>query len=67
MKYLVLPVIYLLTLGIFPLFLYWYLDLYIICLFDKISDVEYMDLIGKLKAKKELIEQEKMDRRLKHQ
>ena len=45
MKFIILPIVYLLTLGLFPLFLYWYPYLYVTCMFDKITEKEFSSMI----------------------
>ena len=45
MKFIVLPVVYVLTLGLFPLFLYWYTSLYVYCLFDQIPEKDFYKYI----------------------
>ena len=37
MKYILMPFVYVLTLGLAPLFLYWYTNLYVYCLFDQMT------------------------------
>jgi len=58
MKYVVLPLICLLTLGTFPLFLYWYTDLYVYCLFDIVSIGSFEEMVAKVMKQKKLIEEE---------
>jgi hypothetical protein len=58
MKYLVLPVICLLTLGTFPLFLYWYTNFYVYCLFDIVSIGSFEEMVKKVKTQKKLIAEE---------
>jgi len=37
MKYILLPFVYVLTLGMAPLVLYWYTNLYVFCMFDQLA------------------------------
>jgi hypothetical protein len=52
MKFIVLPIVYVLTLGLFPLFLYWYTNFYVTCMFDKISEKEFSRMVGQIHSKK---------------
>jgi hypothetical protein len=58
MKYMVLPVICLLTLGTFPLFLYWYANFYVYCLFDIVSMSSFEEVVSQVMKQKRLIEEE---------
>lgn len=54
------------TLGTFPLVLYWYTELYVLFLFDKVSEKNYQKLVKKIKDKVSQIEHELSDKRLEH-
>ena len=58
MKFIVLPIVYIFTLGLFPLFLYWYPNLYISLMFDQISEKSFENLINAVKLKQEKMEEE---------
>ena len=45
MKYLILPIVYVLSLGLFPLFLYWYPNFYVKCMFDQVSENVFNELV----------------------
>ena len=52
MEFLLLPFVYVLTLGLFPLFLYWYPNLYVYCMFDQISQSSFNKLIQSISDKR---------------
>lgn len=57
MKYLFMPFVYVLTLGLAPLFLYWYTNLYVYCLFDQMTQAKFDSKIQKVLEKKKVIDQ----------
>ena len=57
MKYILMPFVYVLTLGLAPLFLYWYTNLYVYCLFDQMTQAKFDSKIQKVLEKKKIIDQ----------
>ena len=52
MEFILLPFVYVLTLGLFPLFLYWYPNLYVYCMFDQISQTGFNKMIEAILLKR---------------
>ena len=52
MEYILLPFVYVLTLGLFPLFLYWYTNLYVYCMFDQINQTSFNKMIATIIEKR---------------
>ena len=67
MKYMLLPIVYLCSLGLFPLCLYWYTNLYVYSMFDQVSEASCEDKIDKVLEQKKLIEGEIAERRRRQQ
>ena len=67
MRYLALPAIYVITLGIFPLFLYWYTHLYVFCIFDNVARTDFEKLVDQVVKQQQLIEDELEKQRSDHE
>jgi len=63
MKYIILPIVYVFTLGLFPLFLYWYPYLYVNCMFDKVAETTFARIVNIIQDKKQKIHEERIVQR----
>ena len=61
MKYILLPILYICTLGLFPLFQYWYTHLQVYSMFDQVSENKFDRKIDKVLIQMNLIEEEKIE------
>lgn len=48
MEYFIMPIVYVFSFCIFPLFLYWNPSLYVNCLFDRIEEATFQKVIDKV-------------------